>query len=138
MENIEWGGTKSNFYALLAAIINPKLTSEKALNYFDVQFVKPANVVKVIPSKEELEDLCNVQKLTQSKVAGMYGVSQTTVTKWCRDYGIEVKRHFQSKINEEELIRLRKQGKTQKELAEVFGVTQTTISRFIRRRGLYE
>lgn len=100
---MQWAGAKPNFYALIAAILNPQLSSTKALMKMGIQFpnssdleepvetkkveVKRNNINKVErPSREVLVEL--YKTMNQYEIADRFGTIQPVVNKWFKIYGI--------------------------------------------------
>lgn len=83
-------------------------------------------------SKEELIEL--ISKYSFVKIGKMYGVSDTTIRKWCRKYGIETK--VKDPCTVSELLECVNEGMYRNEIARKFGVNKDRIKTFARRHNI--
>lgn len=97
---MEWQAPAVNFYALAAAVLNPKFTVSQSLVYFNVLQQndifkqckqKKKRVFDYIPNKQNLESLYTNKKMTQKEIGNIYGVTQATVSLWLKEYEIKTR-----------------------------------------------
>ena len=102
---------------------------------------------KIIPTKEELEDLYLKEGATISSVARQYGASNPTVRSWLNKHGVSLKTHKQAsresnrlnrrkpKPDKKDLERLYSEN-TIKELEKLYSVGQQTIYEWLKEYGI--
>lgn len=92
------------------------------------------------PSREELAQLYDTDRLSLEAIAQHYGVSRKLVTRWLKDAGITIRRaKLPEKIKPppaETLRKLRADGLSLDEVAQRFGVARTTAHRWYKDAGI--
>jgi len=99
--------------------------------------------MKIEIDKKTLEKLYCKDKLTCYQIANILGVSETTVRRRLREYGIPIRRTSEAQLkvmkrpSREELEKLYiKLGMTLRQIAEIYGVDITTVHRWLRKYNI--
>lgn len=89
---------------------------------------------KVEIAKETLQNYID-KRYSQTQIAVELGVSQGTVFKKMKEYGLKTKTK-QSTYDEQVVIKMLQNGCTSKQIAEYFGTCSETVTNWIRKYGL--
>lgn len=97
-----------------------------------------------VPDKRILQDLYETQKLSTTKIAALYGVSDPVVLRWLRRYNIQPRpkspglanRGLQIPTKEDLENMIREQRLTLKQIGQKYGVTPEGISYWVKKYGI--
>jgi len=101
-------------------------------------------MVRIKPSKEELEQLYCIKKMYVNQIAKIFNVANDTVKSWIIHYNLKYRGIGSRKLpkafvkpNKETLSKMYNEEKlTLREIGNIFGVGKTTVRRWFNRYGL--
>lgn len=92
------------------------------------------------PTRDELAQLYEADRLNLEAIGQRYGVSRKLVTRWLKEGGIAIRKAERGVKVEpppvEELRKLRADGLSLDEVAQRFGVARTTAHRWYKEAGI--
>ena len=124
--------SKDDFMDIVAEIKQVDIDVIKRIDDGKEKKKKKNGVIKIDPV-----DYINMKKMGMSdkEIAEEQGVNPSTILRWKRRKGLNVKRNW-VKIGIEEYKKMKRDGKTEEEIAKMFGVSTWTVKKWKKEYGL--
>ena len=98
----------------------------------------------VVPAKEELERIYVNERVSSSRIAKKFGVSNSTVRRWLDTYGIKIRNLSETQLpvgfvkpTKEELERMYwREGMSTTDISKKLGISYMTVGRWLNENGI--